>query len=147
MKRIKDGDPLFPVFMKTYYEWYRNRVGVPPKIDVADGKSLKHIIKYFRGITDNPFVSEKIEEGVAQESVVQESENKNTLSDKNLETVNAWDFIFANYDKWDKFYQRQLSLRHINSNLNNIINSIKNGQQGIAGKSIGEIREQIGDID
>jgi hypothetical protein len=145
MKRIKKTDPLFSVFMKTYYDWYKMKVGIPPKIDGGDGRALKMIVKYLRSINDNPFVSEEEVEIQVQDN---ESVRENIVSDKNLETTKMWDFVFAHYEKWDRFYQKQLKLTQINSNLNNIINSIKNGKQSITeGKSVAEIRNTIGDID
>lgn len=147
MKRIKKGDPLFPVFMKTYYDWYKTKVGVAPKIDGGDGKALKLIVKYLRSINDNPFVSANIKES-GEDDIVQENEAENVVSDKDLDTTKTWDFIFANYDKWEKFYQKQLKLTQINSNLNNILNSIKNGKPGSTeGKSISQMRQEIGDLD
>lgn len=132
MRNIKKTDPLFQSFMSVYYKWFQEQVGIKPKIDAADGKALKAIVKYFREITNNELNNES------------ENENKNT----DLETLLAWEFVFANYNKWDKFYQKQLNLRHINSNLMNILNSIKNGTQSIAtaGKSITDQRKEIGDI-
>jgi len=118
-RTIKKTDRLFQPFMKVYFDWFENHIGIKPKIDGADGKALKYIIKYFRSIAEDE-----------------------------LEILKAWETIFSNYDKWDKFYQKQLNLRHINSNLMNIINSIKNGKQGITeGQSIAEMRNAIGNID
>ena len=117
-KKIQ-ADPLFKEFMSIYFQKIEEQTGIKPQIDASDGKGLKAIIKYFRSVS----------------------------SDENI-IINTWKTIFENYSRWDKFYQKQLRLRQINSNLTNIINSIKNGTQSIAttGKSITDQRKEIGDI-
>lgn len=39
--------------MKAYFDWHVSLVGFPPKIDGAQGKALKYIIKYLDSITDS----------------------------------------------------------------------------------------------
>ena len=117
MRTIKKSDPLFSVFMKIYFEWMETKKGFKPQIDGGDGKALKSAIQYFR-----------------------------TISEDELAITKAWEAIFENYDKWDKFHQGQLRLRQINSNLTNIINSIKNGKPSTGAKSIAQMRNEIGDI-
>ena len=111
-KKIQ-ADPLFKELMSIYFQQIEAQTGIKPQIDASDGKGLKAIIKYFRSVS----------------------------SDENM-IINTWKAIFENYSRWDKFYQKQLRLRQINSNLTNIINSIKNGtQSATTPKSI----EQQGD--
>lgn len=118
-RTIKNTDPLFKSFMDVYYKWFEKQVGIKPRIEVSDATALKQVIKYFRSIMNDADVQE------------------NNKTD--LEILFAWEFVFANYGKWDKFHQKQLKLRQINSNLMNILNSIKNGkQQTPIAKSIGE---------
>ena len=112
-------EPLFKNFMAFYFEWMEKEIGIKPQIDGGDGKALKSIIKYFRSISED------------ETAIIQ-----------------VWETILINYKKWDNFHQKQLRLKQINSNLINIINSIKNGKQSITdGKSITQQREEIGNID
>ena len=118
IKKTSKADPLHAEFMKIYFEWMENIIGVKPQIDGGDGKALKLTIQYFRSISQD-------------ETAIKE----------------AWKAVFENYNKWDKFHQKQLRLRQIGSNLTNIINSIKNGKTNPTTKSIAEMREEIGNID
>jgi len=86
--------------MTVYYDFMNDLMGVPPKIDGQEGKALNSIIKYLTTIT-----TDKEPEGI----------------------VNAFKYILVNKSKWDPFHQNQLKISQINSNLTNIINSIKNG--------------------
>jgi len=110
-KKEKNPDKLFNPFKNIYSDWFKKQNGIEPKIDGADYKALKLILNYFRKITNNPQPKEEI------------------INPMDSETLGAWEYIFVNYKKWDNFYQKQLNLRHINSNLINIINSIQNGKQ------------------
>ena len=71
--------------------------------DGLQGKSLNSIIAYLlKNVKEQPPTDESI--------------------------CNAFQVILDNYDSWDKFHKDQLKLNQINSNLINIINSIKNGK-------------------
>lgn len=86
---------------EAYFEFYKGLTGLPPKFDGQEGKALKSIITYISGL-------EQIKSG------------GRTI----LETFK---FILEHHARWDAFHQKQLKLSQINSNLTNIINSIKNG--------------------
>ena len=86
--------------MAEYNNFILEQIGVPAKIDGQEGKALKTIIAYLTTIT-----TDKESEGI----------------------VNAFKYILVNKSRWDPFHQNQLKLSQINSNLTNIINSIKNG--------------------
>lgn len=88
---------LYPQFNELYFQFYQNRVGIKPIFNSVDGKSLKSIIKYLTEISNNN------------------------------DPAAAWKYILDNIDKWDSFYQDQLKLNQIYSNLPNILNNIKNG--------------------
>jgi len=93
------GGSLYKDAMTVYHDFVKLRTGVPPNINAIEGKALKTIIVYLRGIDRN---DEKI--------------------------IEAWKAVLNNFDKWDAFLQRQLKLSQISSNLTNIIHSIKNGK-------------------
>jgi hypothetical protein len=88
---------LYSEFNDLYFQFYQNRVGIKPIFNSVDGKSLKSIIKYLTEISNNN------------------------------DPAAAWKYILDNIDKWDLFYQDQLKLNQIYSNLPNILNNIKNG--------------------
>ncbi len=90
----------FPGCMEVYNNFILENLGVPAKIDGQEGKALKTIITYLTQIA-----TDKEPDGI----------------------VNAFKFILVNKAKWDPFHQNQLKISQINSNLTNIINSIKNG--------------------
>lgn len=88
--------------MELYHNFHIEKAGVPPDINALSGKSLKQIIAYITKI-----VIKQDDEGV----------------------VSAFKFILGQYPLWDKFYQNQLKLNQIASNLTNIIKNIKDGKK------------------
>ena len=101
---------LFTQCMASYDKFYKKHTGVPPKIDAIDGKALKSMISYFTGtVNARP---EKPENVAA-------------------EIVKCFDYLFHNVKLWQPFHQGRLKLSQINSDLPNIISSIKNGNKPI----------------
>lgn len=94
------GGRLYSSLMAIYFDFVKQHTGVPPKVSQIEGKALKNIIKYLMSIKPD---EREVEIG--------------------------WKAIFENFNKWDAFHQKQLKLSQIDSNLLNIISSIKNGKQ------------------
>ncbi|KKQ95360.1 MAG: hypothetical protein UT21_C0006G0032 [Candidatus Woesebacteria bacterium GW2011_GWA1_39_11b] len=88
--------------VEIYAEFFKSKTDLPIKMDGAEGKSLKNIISYLKTAT----------------------------KEKGTSPAEAWRFILSSFLKWDKFHQKQLTIKQINSNLPNILNSIKNGNEG-----------------
>jgi len=113
----KSEVPLFRKMTDTYNSFCEKQIGVPGKFGAKECKALKSIIKYLESI-------EKIRKG-GDDAVVE-----------------AWQFVLANVDKWDRFHQTQLTINQIDSNLINILNTIRNGSKkqpiGINNKSTNE---------
>lgn len=86
-------------FMGIYIRFYEKYSnGIKPKITNVEGAALKQIIAYLNDV-------------IATED----------------ESVSVWQQIFTYWDKIDSFYQQQVQLKQINSNLNTILIQIKNG--------------------
>lgn len=87
--------------MAIYYEWYEKLTSTPPKIFAGDCVALKQLIAHFRDI----------------------------IAKKNLDSAPSESFqlIFLNWNKLNPQLQQQTKLMQINSNINNIINQLKNG--------------------
>lgn len=100
--------------MDIYYNWYKERNnGIPPKIDGQEGKALKTIVKYL------------------ETTARTKAKNFNiTLNPEELkhEVSRSFLFIFANWERIEPFYQTQVKLSQINSNLTNIINGFTNAR-------------------
>lgn len=98
---VKNEPPTcYAACMEEYHNFILQHLSVPPKINATEGKALKDIIQYLASIANN-----KDDQGI----------------------VNAFKYVLIHKDRWDPFHQNQLKLQQINSNLINIINSIKNG--------------------
>jgi hypothetical protein len=95
-------------FLEDYNDFLQKKTGVTEQFSVAGRKALKTMREYFRSL------------------VLQKTP---TLTGQELETqtLESFKFVLHHYDKWDPFHKGQLKLEQINSNLINIINSIKNG--------------------
>ncbi len=100
--------PAYSPCMKIYNDFCLEKLGVKAKIDGTQGKALKNIIKYLKS---------NIKEKPASEQAI----------------CDAFEIIFQKYDRWGKFYQGQLKLNQIDSNLINIIKLIKNGRSTNSG--------------
>lgn len=96
--------------MDVYFDFIKQETGVPPKIDGAEGKALKSIVAYLL----------KLE----------------TVKNGEKKCSEVLGYIFENWRSVDPFHQKQLKLVQVNSNLVNIIASLKNGtnRTGVAGK-------------
>ena len=54
----EDQDPpIYGEFVKMYFDWITDRIGVPPQHNGQEGKAAKQIIKYMKGISDDPLVA------------------------------------------------------------------------------------------
>ncbi len=108
-KKLKPINPgsgvsLHNSMIKIYSEWYNDKVGVKyPFQGGQDGSAIKAIIVNLRSA-----ISEK---------------NKKEATDDDV--LNGWKFLLDSYDKWESFYQAQLKLSQILSNLANIYINIK----------------------
>lgn len=95
--------------MAAYFEFYKGRIGLAPKIDGADGKALKTIAAHFKSIS-------------------KEKDDRGALA--------GMKWLFEHWQDLEPFHQGQLKLTQINSNLNNLIAQIKKGNGKTTGKSI-----------
>ena len=91
----------YKAFVKSYSDFFQDKVGLPIKMDGSEGKAMKSIISYM-----NTATKEKGGNGLL-----------------------GWDLVLQNFERWDNFHKTQLTIKQINSNLPNILNSIRNGKQ------------------
>jgi len=95
-------------FLESYNAFLKKRTGTTEQFSVAGRTALKKIITYLKSQVSNKNA------GAAPEFL-------------DAETLKAWQWLLNHFEKWDKFHQGQLKLEQINSNLVNIISSIRNG--------------------
>ena len=103
----EDGK-LYARMVEIYFDWFKGLSGVSPKFGQAEGASLKQIINYFK---------------ILYKANKKEGENEFD------EVTKMFSFIFSHWNLIDPFYQKQTKLTQINSNIQNIINDIKNGHK------------------
>lgn len=124
VKNSEDKKSVYSEAVDVYFEFYEKRNEVSPKFDSADGKALKSIISYFKGL----------------------HKKKNDGSDESEFVIQSFKYILDNWGLQVDFIRNQTKMTQINSNLNNIINKLKdvksksnseNGNKGnkIVGKS------------
>lgn len=94
-------------FLESYNAFLKKRTGTTEQFSVAGRTALKKIITYLKSQVSNKNA------GAAPEFL-------------DAETLKAWQWLLNHFEKWDKFHQGQLKLEQINSNLVNIISSIRN---------------------
>lgn len=105
--KSEDGK-LYSEMVNIYFKWFEGLSGVKPKFGQAEGASMKQIINYFKILyKDN------------------RSEGENEFE----EVTKMFSFIFSHWNLIDPFLQKQTKLTQINSNIQNIINDIKNGHK------------------
>ena len=103
---ISDASPSDSVYtkcMKLYDDFISQKTGVGAKINSSTGSALKKIIAY----------------------LTTQVKNKDDLL---IAVPGALEYVFKNYESWDPFHKGQLNLNQIESNLINILNSIRNGK-------------------
>lgn len=111
---------LYSKFMEVYFSWYHiYSNGLKPKITSTEGQALKQTIAYL-----------------------------NDISATEEEALSVWKQIFTYWDRLDEFYQGQIQLRQINSNLNTVLMQIKNGntktkQQKTANNNADDLRSKV----
>ena len=106
ISKTKDTKTIYyKELLFVYDKFCKETFDAPAKINGMEGNAMKQIIAYLKGLCK--------EKG-----------------DDSLEAVkNAFSYILANWNKLDPFYQKQIKLSQINSNLPNIINQLKNGTE------------------
>jgi len=90
---------IFKDLMDKYSSWYEEQTEIKPKLDGISGKSMKTIIAHLRELSAN-----------------------------DDEVIGVFNSILDNWQNLDDFYQNQRELRQINSNINIILNQLKNGK-------------------
>jgi hypothetical protein len=108
VSREKKSDSIHKNCIEVYSDFIKGRTGVGAKIGGSGGKAMKTIIEYLS-------------------AQVRTSHPEYEPDRVNTETVAAWNWVLSKFEKWDPFHKGQLKLEQINSNLINIISSIKNG--------------------
>lgn len=93
--------PEFSNCMEVYFNFMKTQTGASPRIGPADGRALKEIIIYLEKFPG----AQSGEKSISQ----------------------LFEYILMNIKKWDAFHQKGIKLIQINSNLENIINRLKNG--------------------
>jgi hypothetical protein len=129
-------ETLYQKLMETYYEWFKAKTGgIPPKIDGQEGKALKALEKYFKGLVFDKFKTQgKEPTGV---EVIDEA-------------VKIFNFILTHWNKLSNFIQEGTKLSQINSNISNIIMQFKDGhkQRNKTGQPDTRTNEErLGDLD
>lgn len=95
-------------YLKVYNDFLEKKIGASEHFSVAGRTALKKIRQYLEAQVK---IKHPHMEGEELES----------------QTLAAFNYLFVNFDKWDNFHKGQIKLQQIESNLLNIINSIKNG--------------------
>jgi len=98
---MSDNKPksLHSKFMNAYTAFYATTTGMAPRINRVEGVALSSIIKHLL-----------------------------SLSNEN-EALEVWGAILANWKLLKPYYREKMELRHINSNLTNILRQLKDGQK------------------
>lgn len=100
-----DKKSLYQKFMDEYDAFIKNKIGVGANVNGQEGKALKAVINY---ITSQS--KDKTEEGI----------------------LNSFKYILENWNKLDNFTRSKMRLSDINSNLTNILNTLRNGRNTTA---------------
>lgn len=105
----KDNASLFKRCMDFYSNWYQDKNAFAPRINGAEANALKLTIAY-----------------IQKESATE------------AEVIAVFESIFHNWENYSTFYQGQMDLKQINSNLNTLLRIIKNGTSSSTAKNSSE---------
>jgi len=100
-----DTTTIYKRSIDLYNQFCLDTFDAPAKIDGVQGKSMKAILKYLQKVSKQKGVNTP--EG----------------------SLNALEYIFKNWNNIEPFLQKQVKLSQINSNLTNIIQQLKHGQE------------------
>jgi hypothetical protein len=89
---------LFKEMMASYFSFYEDKTTLKPRINATEGQAMKAIIKHLT-----------------------------TLSPSPEEVLAMWQQLLSNWSTLPIFYLSQMELRQINSNINILLNHLKNG--------------------
>ena len=109
----KPATTLYSKMVEEYDTFCEKFTGVGCKIDGAQGKSLKQIIKFLQ--TQCKKKNQSLTETQLDENVIL-----------------SWQYILTNWDKLDDFHRSKIKLTEINSNMLNILIKLK--EQPISNK-------------
>ena len=123
VKEIKEKKEFVPsgtfqTFIEDYSLFFEKKTGIRPKIGSSDGKAANELIEYLTSVS-----TEKNETGA----------------------IESFRFIVKEWGKLDNFYGSQIKLIQISSNINNIINQIKNGKSKSTVSQNQQLRDKIRD--
>lgn len=107
---------LYERCIEVYAVWFEKKFGTGAKIDGQQGKAMKQLISYFE-----TQVKKKL--GDAAKGVLSFEEIDNRV-------VSSLQFVFDRWDSLDAFLQAKTRLSDINSNIQNIIITIKKEHHG-----------------
>jgi hypothetical protein len=95
-------NPLTKPIIDLYFKWYEELTGLEPDFSKGEGNAAKKIAGYMTRLV-----------------------KKKCPNPTEKQVIDGFAFVLNNYKKWDKFYQGQLKISQISSNITNIIANIK----------------------
>lgn len=99
-KKIKLDEPYYKEAMDFYFDWHTARFNLKPRILMVDGKALKLILQHLA-----------------------------TLETAKHNRLHLFKIMLENWHKIDAFVQKQTDLRFINSNLNRILQDLRESKK------------------
>lgn len=120
-KAKKEDSALFTACMEIYHKWFvTSNDGITPKIDGAQGKALKSIIRELR------------KQVIGKNEYNKEHNVKAYIADMSEEVIaskiiDSWNTIFHNWHYVSDWQKKNTRLSDINSQLQNITTEIRNG--------------------
>lgn len=117
MAKKRKTYPAFKRCVGVYFTFVREKTGMNPVFDGAQGKALKKIIDWLEG---------------------------NLKENKSIESVvNGFKFILDRHDQWEKFYQDQIKLTQIHSNITNIVKNIRDAHSKSKSEQYKAVQREI----
>jgi len=105
-RTVKPANTLYSKMIEEYDVFCQHKTGVGCKIDGAQGKSMKRIIKFLETQCKN------------KDKMLENEELNNRV-------LQAWQYILKNWDKLDDFNRGRIKLTEIDSNMLNILSKLK----------------------
>ena len=98
---VKSVHPCYSPCIKIYDDWLKQKTGVGMKMNGREGKAMNTIINFI-------------------------SSQEKVAADPKI-IIESWQFILSNFHKLTPFHQNRIKLSDIDTDLQNIINQLKNG--------------------
>jgi len=124
-KQRRSSDKLYPKMVDVYNSFCERQVGMGAKMNAHQGKAMKSIIEYLKSQVINKIGAEEIDQ-VEEQIII------------------AWEYILSNWGMVNGYYQDQIKLSQIDSNMPVILMQLRQNKKNKRDEQYANTANEIG---